>query len=510
MVSLLPQVATVPQATKASIFYINDEHANVSNMERTKTASDEFDTFVPAEKTDKLKFAAGDIDVGKDVKLNKLAVAFQNAIGLMATAGGNHEFDLKKEDLADVLKNSNYKFLGLNAAIPDSSDTNKELNKEITKSYIQEQNWNKYGVIGLIPFDFRLHTSDVNEYKDMDIMTLEKAVPAIQKEIDDMKKQGVDKIVVLSHAGYESDVKMAKAVDGIDVIVGGHTHNLIEGIEEGKNLFYSQKTGAPTIITQAGKDGKYFGVLNLEFNDKGVVTKAQNNVTKTEGFAKSPIMQSVTDMFLGKPQVVGQVASSPKHGSDLDKENPTADFIVDALKSELGVDVAIMNSGNFRSSIEQGPLTTRDLVELTPFKNKICVVNLTEKELVDGIKTGAKSMNEPNKVPGLLQVSGLKYTISTSGEVKDLKFVDKDGKESSIDVKNPNPFKSYRVGVDDFVAKGGNKYFPNKYDVAETKFDNDKDKFVIDYIQKSGKPIEIKTDGRIKVEDWYLREFEVE
>lgn len=495
--SQIPQ--SQPKTTKVSIFYVNDEHSNVPNMERLKTASDEFDSFASSEHVDKLKFSAGDFCIGSNKTLNELAVNAQNSMGIMATAGGNHEFDLLKKDLVDVLANNNYKLLGLNIEIPETTEENKKLRQEVAKSYIQEQNGTKYGVIGLFPFDFMGHVTNPKEYHDFKPLSIEKTVPLLQEEIDKIKAQGVNKIIVLSHAGYYIDVHLAKSVEGIDVIIGGHTHNLIEGIKEGKNLFYSKKTGEPTIITQAGKDGKYFGVINLEFNENGVITTAQNNVSKTVNFNRSPIMKYLTDKFLGKPQAVGVINSAPIKVFTLVEENPSAGFVEDAIKNELGVDVAIMNSANMRENFKKGPITDRDISELTPFKNKMGIVKLSEKELVDAIKVGAKSLTDKDTMPGLLQVSGLRYTVTKSGEVKEVSFIDKEGKENQIDINNPNTFKTYRVGTDVFVAMGGNGYISDKWDSAEAQFDFDKDKLVMDYIKRLNRPIDIKTDGRILV-----------
>lgn len=492
---------TQSKTTKASIFYINDVHSNLTNIEKLKNASDEFDAFVPSEKTDKLKFAAGDIGVGRDEDFNEVAVDFQNNIGIMASACGNHELDLNKKDLADVLKNAKYKFLGMNFDVPQDTEINRTLRKDIVNSYIQDQNGTKYGVIGLMAFDLAFHLSDPDEYKDLDVIQIEKTIPLVQQEVDKMKEQGINKIILLSHAGYNSDVELAKSVEGIDVIIGGHTHNLISGIEEDKNLFYSKKTGAPTIITQAGKDGNYFGILNLEFDENGVITKAQNNVSSSESYPRSLTMKYFIDKLLGKPLVVGKIRTAPQHKHSLTRENPSADFILDAEKSELGVDLVLINSGNFRASLEPGDLTDRDLKILTPFDNKVWIIKLTEKEIVDALNVGAKSLTKDDSTPGIIQCSGLKYTMSKSGEVKSATFIDKNGKEVPIDVNNPNPFKVYSVATDDFIAKGGNNYLSNKEDAATTKFNFDKNKLVIDYLKKINTPIDIKTDQRIKIVD---------
>lgn len=494
--------AQAPQkTTKMSMFYMNDVHSNLKNLEKLKSASDDFDSFTPSEKTDKLKFTAGDIGVGRDTSFNRIAVDFQNSTNVMASAGGNHEFDLNKKDLSEVLKGAKYKFLGLNTEIPQTTDSNKALSKELIKSYIQEQNGNKYGVIGLMPYDFFLHLSDPDEYKDVNVLSIQKTVPKLQKEIDNLKEQGVDKVIVLSHCGYLPDVALAQAVEGIDVIVGGHTHDLIKGIQEGKNLFYSKKTGDPTIITQVGQNGEYFGVLNLEFDDKGVIKKAQNNVVSTNPYPRSIVMEYFIDKVLGKPEVIGTVKSAPNHVHTLISENPSVNFLSDIERKELDVDLAMINAGNIRANIEKGNLTDRDLKIITPFDNKLWVLKLSEKDLVHAVQVGASSLASPDHTPGFLQFSGLKYTVSKKGDVKSITFIDKNGNESSIDVKNPNPFKTYRVVVDDFIAKGGNKYLSGKQDNVEQKYDFDKNKVVIDYLKAHKEPIEIKTDSRITIVD---------
>ena len=489
------------KTTKTSIFYINDVHSNLTNIEKLKNASDVFDKFVPSEPTDKLKLSAGDIGVGRDKEFSKVAIAFQNAIGIMASAAGNHELDLNKTDLVDVLKDTKYEFLGMNVDIPQNIEINKELRKGIINSYVQEQNGEKYGIIGLMPFDFAFHLSDPDEYKDFNVLKHEKTISLLQKEINDMKAKGINKIIVLSHCGYDADIELAKSVEGIDVILGGHTHDLIRGIEKNKNLFYSKKTGEPTIITQAGRDGNYFGILNLEFNDKGVITKAQNNINSTEDFPRSNVMKYFTDKILGKPEVLGTIKTAPKHKHSLITENPSANFVLDAEKSELGVDLVLVNSGNFRFSLESGNLTDRDLKILTPFDNKVWIIKLTEKEIVDALKIGAKSLTEEDNSPGIMQCSGLKYTMSKAGKVKNASFVDKNGKEIPINVNNPNPFKTYMVATDDYIAKGGNDYFTDKTNALITRFNFDKNKLVGDYMKKRTEPVDIKTDGRITVVD---------
>lgn len=82
-----------------------------------------------------------------------------------------------------------------------------------------------------------------------------------------------------------------------------------------------------------------------------------------------------------------------------------------------------------RGYFEKGKVDTRILADILPFKNKLYQVNYSEKELVEAIKTAAKSfINTANK-PGIFYTSGLKYTVNTKGHVKSISFVDKKAKK---------------------------------------------------------------------------------
>ena len=130
-------------------------------------------------------------------------------------------------------------------------------------------------------------------------------------------------------------------------------------------------------------------------------------------------------------------------------------------------------------------------------------LKLTEKEIVDAVKVGAKSFVNPGNKPGIVIPSGLKYTVSKKGELKSMSFIDKSGKEIPIDINNPDPNKVYTVATDDFFASGGDNLIDNKVakNQIDEKFDFDKDKLTCDYVKKLNAPIEIKDDGRITVVD---------
>jgi len=484
--------------TKASIFYINDLHGQNIRMERLVNAVNQFDVSVPKD-VDKMKFASGDIMLGEDEKHVKVADKFLNLSGFLALTLGNHECDMPTSEFVKLINDKHYKLLGLNL----NPSPNNPIHNYIEKSYIQEINGHKYGIIGLVPPDLHLHVKIQDHLSDLHIeQDFKKSIPEIQKEVDKLQSQGINKIIVLSHSGYRQDVKLAKEVNGIDIILGAHTHTLLEGIEENKNLFYSA-TGEPIVITQAGRDGKNFGVLNVEFNKDGVITKVQNNLGKTDEYNRNLVARDIFENILGKPQKVGTLKYVEKYPEDaLGRENPHCDFIVDALRSELNTDIAVMNAANIRGQFEEGKIDTRDLSIISPFANKVVVIEATEEEIVNGIKNRAKtSMSSNSHRPGLVQVSGLKYTFNAKGDVLSMSFVDKTGKETPIDINNPRKDKMYTVASDDFCignTDGGGLSLPHRLETALKKFDYDKDIVVGEYIKHAKEPIEIKSDGRIQ------------
>lgn len=485
---------------KASIFYINDLHGQNIRMERLVNAVNQFDRFTPSDE-DKMKFASGDIMLGEDLKHVKADNKFLNITGFLASALGNHECDLPTDKFTEIIKDKNYKILGMNLKPSD----NNPLKNQIERAYVQEINGHKYGIIGLVPPDLHVHVKLQDHLPDLHIeKEFEKTIPEIQNEVDNFKKQGINKIIVLSHAGYRQDLKLAKEVEGIDIILGAHTHNLLKDIKPNENLFYS-KNGEPIVITQAGRDGEHFGILNVEFDKDGVITKVQNNIGDTDKYSRNLVARNIFESILGKPERVGVIKSAQPYPSDfLGSENPHCDFIVDALRSELDTDIAFMNSANIRGKFEPGKIDTRDLSIISPFANKVVIAQATEEEIVNAIKGRVKaSMHSKSHRPGIVQVSGLRYTFNNAGDVLSLSFVDKQGNETPIDINNPRKDKFYRIASDDYCLGSVDMGLglPHRLKEAEKVFDYDKDIVVGQYIKHLNKPIEIKGDGRIQKVD---------
>ena len=193
----------------------------------------------------------------------------------------------------------------------------------------------------------------------------------------------------------------------------------------------------------------------------------------------------------------------PKH--ILIEDNPHGDLIADAMRYELDTDIAILNTGNIRGRFVSGAeVDSRLLADISPFEDKMMVLKLTEKQIVDAIKNGLElSFNSENHKPGILLVSGMKYKCNKKGELLNLEFIDKNNQSHIIDINNPNNNKTYTVAADDFFAKGGDNYLPANLDESQIlkTFDFDKNKLACDYIKKLKQPFDVMHDGRLEIID---------
>ena len=495
-----------------SWFYINDLHGKMTKMERIYNMVEQFNN-TPANQNDffnnvaddrvaKFRVSSGDISIGCNPNNTKVAYKFLEWCKFDATELGNHEMDVVEPgDLASLIDNTNCKMLALNV----EADKNSPLEGKFQKSIITENNGEKVGIIGIAPSDMFDRVKMSNSLNSIKVANLEDTIKLVQQEVDKLRSQGINKIALLSHSGIDNDKKIIAMTDGIDIIFGGHTHNLIEGIKEGKNLFYS-RTGEPVIMTQAGKNGEHVGILNVDFDKNGVIKRVQNNVISTSPYNRPLFIKDEVEKIIGKPEIVGRVGKAvpmPKH--ILIEDNPHGDLIADAMRHELNTDIAILNTGNIRGRFTSGAeVDSRLLADISPFEDKMMVLSLSEKEIVDAIKNGLElSFHSENNKPGILLVSGMKYKCNTKGELLNLEFIDKNNTPHVIDINNPDQNKTYTVAADDFFAMGGDNYLPANLDKSKIlkTLDFDKNKLACDYIKKLPQPFNVVPDGRLEIVD---------
>lgn len=483
-----------------SVGYVNDTHGQTNNMMRILSGI-----------RGDLRLSAGDNDIGdeKNQGIRKATTTFLNIASIRASALGNHELDTHQKDCAEAIDKFNGDFLSINYKkdplnIQDPEDVEKlgraELDKHLKKSTIVEVKGEKIGLIGASPMDMFERLTHPNYYADSHMDSLDDTFAQIQDEINKFREQGINKIILVSHLGNKRDKLAAKNIDGIDVIIGGHSHELLEDIKEGVNLFYS-KSGEPVIMTQAGKDGNYFGLLNLTFDKNGIITKAQNNLGQSGIFYKNMINQYLFNSYMGKPEVVGYVKKAPPPPKSLVEENPHANFVCDIMREETDSDIALWQNAGVRNYFHKGELDSSDVKDMAPFLDYVVEANVSEKKIVDMFKNAVEcSYLSSAKKPGLIAVSGLKYTVNpVEGKLVGMTYIDKEGEEHEIDIENPSETKTYKVVADEFLMSAGADFHILASEEEYIKcYKFDKDYLVCEYLKKNKEPIVINHYGRIE------------
>ena len=476
--------------------YTNDPHGNSDQMAGTTESAKDF----KAKNKDVTHFvvSSGDYVSGADEKKNSYIFdVMQNIMQVDVSTFGNHEFDAGSKGLHRALKGKNIPFVVTNAKFHDDNP----IRNIVKKSIIKEQNGVKYGFIGAMPIDFEKCTKKAAQ-EGVEVMDFDDTVEALQDEIDNLKEQNVNRIILLSHTGNETEKKLSKSLDGVDIIAGGHSHSVIDGIQRGENLL-SSKSNEPVIVTQAGENGKYYGLLDVEFDDNGVIKKANNTLVQSPQSEKSPILEYIKEQNLGKSPIVAKISSTVQMPKNRRVEpNAWTNLVADSMRTELNCDIAIINSANIRKMPKVGNLTERDVSETAPMKNKLLRTKVTQKQIVEAIKAAAKqSMTSSGGEPGLLQVSGLTYKINDKGDLLEMNFVDKNGNKTPIDINNPSDTITYTAAYDDFVAREDGEYplMAPRFNVEH--FDFDKDDTAIKYISKlqNKDNLELIDDKRLEI-----------
>ena len=197
-----------------------------------------------------------------------------NLMELDAMALGNHEFDIGSEKLGEFLSSVGFPVLAANIDV----SKNKFLKSKIKPYTIKIIDGKKVAIVGLTPENLnQLSLIDKN-------IIVKREIESSRNTIKQLKKMGVDHVIVLDHIGYQNDLKLAKNVDGIDVIVGGHSHTLL-GDFKGEGLKYSgkypsivkRKSGEKTCIVQAWQYSRTLGEIHIKFDKNGNLSSCKGN-----------------------------------------------------------------------------------------------------------------------------------------------------------------------------------------------------------------------------------------
>ena len=441
-------------------------------------------------KADSLTLCSGDTFVGKGKESGRVMSGLINLFNLDGMAIGNHDIDAGSEELNKKIKASNFQYLVCNMDVKDDKfyKENKEAGK-LVRSKVVNRNGHAYGIIGATAFDMEdvLSLDTKENLVDIDFKSKKETFKAIEHEVGKLEDIGVNKIILVSHLGFPAEKEIAQTISGIDVIIGGHTHDLVRGVQPKVNYFLSP-TKEPVIITQAGQGGKHYGILDILFNDKGVITNLDNVVDDTEKVHGNMIASYVEKLLQDPVEVYGNLKTPLKLATYKSpfEEHLTSYLICDAMKEKAKADIAFHNKGCQKKNL-QGYISNRDIAVALPHINTVYMFKMSEKEVVDALKTSLRvDRNIKDKI-GNLQCSGLEYTIGKNNELKNLYFV-KEGTRKSINVDKPSEDAFYNVVYGSFLAGGPDRLKMLKNKKGEIKkFDWSDQEATMEFFKKLAK-----------------------
>lgn len=464
----------------------NDTHANLANIARKVTAVKE----VRAKKPNALLLDAGDVFSGT-LYFNEFKgqadLAFMNLMKYDVMTFGNHEFDLGAtpeghQALVDFIKGSQFPFVSSN--VDFSKDTkftglftdlisSEPQNGKIYNGIIKEVNGEKVGIFGLT-------TAETKDISSPGSIAFEDYITEAKKAVKAFEDKGVNKIIALTHIGfddnpaYDNDQILAKSVEGIDVIVGGHSHTQLDKpVVVDKNVAGQAK--AATLIVQAYQYNDYLGTLDVTFNNKGVVVAHNGALLKVADYAEDaqalatlkPFKDKVEELSNTETGASASIAlDNPRTGGDNTKpsvrknETPLGNLITDGMLKKAkqynnDVIMALQNGGGIRAGINQGPITVGEVITVLPFGNTLATMSLTGKELKEALEVSVGQY--PAENGGFLHVSGAKVefdsTKAKGQRIVKVSYMDGQGKYVEIQDK-----VTYTIATNAFTAKGGDGY----------------------------------------------------
>jgi 5'-nucleotidase/UDP-sugar diphosphatase len=468
---------------RITVLHTNDHHGRFwknsdgeYGMAARKTVIDGIRSEVAAAGGYSLLLDGGDVNTGvPESDLQDAVPDFKgmNLLGYDAMAVGNHEFD--KPPVVLRMQRELIKFPMLSANIYSGGE------RMFAPYKIFNLGGVRVAVMGLTTED-TLKMAHPDNLKNIEFRD---AIAEAAKLVPTLRNQA-DVVIAATHMGhYENgnhgtqapgDVEMARAVKGLDLVVGGHTQNpacmkaenvLDRAYVPGTECKPERQNG--TWIVQAHEWGKYVGRADFDYrngefklvkyalipiNLKKTVRAADGKSSKvpyTSEIAESKDMLALLSPYqeFGQQKLLVDVGSTDaKFDGDRDsvRSQPTAMGVLigRAMMERTRADFAVGNSGGVRDSLPPGKLTYKDVLKVHPFGNTLVTVDLSGKEVMDYLGVAAKMSVGSGAFP---QFAGVNLSIE-GGVVK----------SAAIGGAPVDPAKTYKMVINNFVASGGDGY----------------------------------------------------
>ncbi len=356
------------------------------------------------------------------------SIDLMNKMGYEVAIPGNHEFDYGMDQFLALAEKAEFDYISCNF------NHDGEL---VFKPYvIKELAGHKVAFVG-VTTPKTLTSSTPRYFMDengnfvygfLQDETGEGVYNAVQSAVDAARAEGADYVVVMGHMGDEEDCRpwtyadIIEHTNGIDVFLDGHSHDTEQVVMKNKDGEDVLRSACGTKLACIGwcridAEGKIttglytwdnkvsapelLGIEN-EMSAAVEAATAELNEKLGEVVATSQVNLTITD-----PEAVD--ANGQPIRIVRSQETNLGDLCADAYLAQSGADIAFVNGGGIRVSIDAGDVTLNNILKVHPFGNAMCVIEVTGQQILDALEWGCR--NVPGESGGFLQVAGLTYEI---------------------------------------------------------------------------------------------------
>ena len=359
----------------------------------------------------------------------ELVVDLMGETGYDVAIPGNHEFDYGVDNLLKLAGKAKYPYISCNFT--------RDGKLAFDPYVIKEAGGLKIAFVGVTtpttltynnPKEFRNKNGE-HAYGFMEDKTGDRLFKAVQDAVDSARKEGADLVYLLAHLGNDESTRPWTYVDvishtsGIDVVLDGHSHDTDQ-------VVMKNKEGKEVVRSAVGTKLSCIGYSHISSDGRILETDAWtwfNKIPAPELFGiENTVRDKVREVMKEVEDLLGTVIGSTNVELMLDdpvaktpqggpirvikrQETNLGDLCTDAVRAITGSDIALLNAGGMRAPIKKGDISMKNVLEVFPFANSVCVVELKGQQILDALEWGCHGF--PSAFGGFLQVSGLSFEI---------------------------------------------------------------------------------------------------
>ena len=367
-----------------------------------------------------------------------------DSLGYDMVVMGNHEFDNGIDDLAYYYKKIKAVKLSANY---DFSNT--PLCGVMQPYCIRTVAGKKIAFFGINVNPKGLISDD--KYRGMEYLNNGDVAEATAKYLKEVQK--VDFTIMVSHIGYYpetvgevGDSIIASRSHYIDMIVGAHTHTLLEPGDP--RTMVKNADGKIITVGQNGKWGKYISVFDIDLDDFSVKYSQVKLDRSLDAKVNYPEMEKWIGGYKFKVDsvmnnVIGTSARAMGDG-DIPSQNWLCDAVMEMLPGISGItniDGVIMNKGGIRQPMPKGNVSEGLIGSMFPFDNRFMVVEISGSDLLEALRVmGTRGGDALSKG----------FKVEYAGSDANTRIV-----SAKLNGKKIDPKKTYKIGSIDYLVNGG-------------------------------------------------------